>query len=338
MKPSSLNQGNASSVVTHYPEIPRSLMPVVVTDASAKVNASYSQMARSVPVSWLADAPKTYRNLTLRIVPTAASRSVYRDTKANRGRDLLDMAARYIASVPAGQDVLVVGYKGRFRLKGVVADTLDKALLERLKPEDRDRVRYLDYGKHTSTNAYRNVRHVMLLGLNFLPRAASHAASGAALDYDLKSNHPTEDQIRAMHEGMLLDTTMQALLRGNARMGVDGGDCGEMEAIIPQTRQTGIPEDGYRLMFPGATIVADRLLMPSVPLKGRLGQLAGIVARRLQAGERELDNPSLYGEMSISKQQFTALVKLPAWQAHVAACGWRPQRLPGRTAGLHLIG
>lgn len=86
-------QGAAAALVTHYREIPRSLLPVVVTDASAKVNASYRQMARKVPVRWLQDAPKTYRNLTLRVVGTAASRSVYRDPKTTRGRDLVAMGA-----------------------------------------------------------------------------------------------------------------------------------------------------------------------------------------------------------------------------------------------------
>ena len=51
-------QGSASMMITHYPEIPRSLMPVVVTDASAKVNPSYAQMAQKVPLVWLKTPPR----------------------------------------------------------------------------------------------------------------------------------------------------------------------------------------------------------------------------------------------------------------------------------------
>src|SRR6185437_13699313 len=145
--------GAASVLITHYPEIPRSLMPVVVTDASAKVNASYAQMARRVRVEWLKDAPKTYRNMSLRVVPTAASRSVYRDQKTFRGRDLIDMAVRYIESVP-GDAVLVIGYKGRFNIRGVGPTTLQDAITFRLKPEDRSRVHYVAYGRHTATNEF----------------------------------------------------------------------------------------------------------------------------------------------------------------------------------------
>ena len=92
---------------THYPELPPSLMPVIVTDASAHVNKSYTMMGRKVAVRWLKDAHKTYSNMTIRIVPTAASRSVYRDRKTFRGRELIDMAVRYVRSV-APDDVLVV--------------------------------------------------------------------------------------------------------------------------------------------------------------------------------------------------------------------------------------
>lgn len=311
-------------------------MPVVVTDASAKVNASYAQMARKVPVKWLVDAPKTYRNMALRIVPAAASRSVYRDTKTTRGRDLLDMAARYVATIPADEDVLVVGYKGRFRMKGVEQTELDKALLARLKPEDQARVRWLTWGTHTATNDHKDVRRVLLLGLNFVPRAAGHAASGAALDLDLKRDHPTEDQIREIQAGMLMDSTLQAVLRGNARMGVDG-DCGQMEVVIPQTKQSGLSADQYRLMFPEVCLTEDHVLMPPVPLKGRLKELSGVVLRRLEAGETEMSNQSLYEELGMQKTNFSALVRKPEWQAYVSNLGLRPQPLKGRAMGLRLV-
>ena len=141
-----------------------------VTDASAKVNASYAQMASSVPMVSAEGCPKTYRNLSIRLVNLAASRSVYRDMKTTRGRDLLDMVVRYIETVPAGRDILVVGYKGHFRMKGVEETNLHSALLKRLRPEDQPRLRYLTYGNHTATNSHRQVEHIVLMGLNFIRR------------------------------------------------------------------------------------------------------------------------------------------------------------------------
>jgi hypothetical protein len=329
-------QGAAAALVTHYPEIPASLMPLVVTDASAKVNPSYAQMARTRAVRWLVDAPKTYRNMAIRLVPTAASRSVYRDLKTTRGRDLLDLSVRYIESVPAGETVLVIGYRGWFKMKGVDETNLEDALRKRLKPEDNKRTAYLAYGRHTATNDYKHVRHVLLMGLNFIPKAASYAASGAALDLNLKNQHPTEDQVKTMQSGLLMDSTLQALLRGNARNGVEG-DCGDMEAVIFQTTQTGISVGDYRRMFPEVRVITDTVLIPSKPLKGRLKELEGIVTRRLGAGDREMTNASLCGEMDMSERNFRALVQKPEWQERRAQLGLNPQQLSGRMMGLRLV-
>jgi hypothetical protein len=246
------------------------------------------------------------------------------------------MAARYISSVPAGEKVLVIGSKGWFKMKGVDETSLLEALKKRSKPEDIARMAYLTWGRHTATNDHKDVQHILLLGLNFIPKAAGHAASGAALGLDLKDEHPTEDQIRAMHRGMLMDATLQAVLRGNARNGEDG-DCGVMEVIIPQSKQNGLSERECHAMFPEAVIIRDRVLMPEKALPGRLKDLAVIVERRLAAGETEMTNLSLYEEMGMQRQNFSKLVRRPEWQAHVAALGLQPQPLKGRAMGLRLV-
>lgn len=336
-------QGNLSILITHYPEIPASLMPIVVTDASARLNPSYTQMAHRVPLRWLKDAPKTYRNLSIRIVPTSASRTAYRDKKTFRGRDLIDMAGRYIAGVP-GEDVLVIGYKGRFGIRGtdqkdirgIERNDIRTAVEARLKPEDRSRVHYLSYGQHTATNDFKHCKRIILLGLDFKPRAAGHATSGAAQNLNLINDHPTTDQIKEMQDGMLIDSTLQAILRGHARMGVDG-DCGTCEVIIPQTKQMGIAWSDYRRMFPEVSIAQDTVLIPSQPLKGRLKELDEIVVRRLGENESEMTNASLYGEMGMDKANFRALAKTPAWQARMAQLGLHPELLSGRMMGLRVL-
>jgi hypothetical protein len=209
-------------------------------------------------------------------------------------------------------------------------------LRRRLKPEDDKRVSYLAYGRHTATNDYKTVRHVLMLGLNFIPKAAGHAASGAALDLNLKNEQPTEEQIRDVQRGLLMDSTLQALLRGNARQG-EGGDCGVMEAVVFQTKIAGLSEAEYQKCFPEVNLVHDRVLMPEKKLGGRLDDLKAIIERRLAAGETEMTNPSLYDELKMAQPNFTRLVTRPEWQSYVAALGLRPQRLPGRMSGLRVI-
>ena len=331
------------TLIAHYPELPPSLMPVIVTDASARLNRSYALMAQKVPVRWLREATKTYRNMTLRIVPAAASRSVYRDPKSFRGRDLIDMATRYIRSV-APEEVLVVSYKGNLNIHGVTERTIRAAIDARLgdgavwidKGTDLRRVHHITWGQHTASNDFKHVRHIILMGLNFLPRPASYASAGAALDMDLTKERPDATDVEDMRLGMLKDATLQAILRGNARMGVDG-DCGFMEVVIPQTKQTGLSANDYVAMFPGVSIEDDRVLIPPKPLKGRLRQLQRIVDRRILAGETELSNPSLYAEMAMRQPNFAKLVRNPEWQAYCAAAGLRPMRLKGSLMGLRKV-
>ena len=222
-------------------------------------------------------------------------------------------------------------------MRGVDQTMIKDAILGRLKLEDQACVHYLSYGQHTATNAFKGCKRVLLMGLNFLPRPVSMAASGAALDMSPVDQLPSDIQVQTMRVGMLMDSTLQALLRGNARMGV-GGDCGDMEAVIPQTKQTGISLADYRRMFPGVRIVDDRVLMPPKPLTGRLGDLAGVVSRRLEAGEREMTNPSLYAELGMDQRNFSKLVKRPEWRAYISQLGLNPQKLACGMVGLVLVG
>jgi hypothetical protein len=216
---------------------------VFVTDASAAEGVnheSYAQMNRNTAlrIIHLREAQKTYSNLTLRIVDTAASRSVFREQNSTKGRDLIDTAVRYIRSKP-GEEVLVISYKSAFRMKGVGFKTIQVAIADLLTEEERARVRHITYGNHTSTNAHHDIRNVLLIGLNFRSSTYSFASSAAAQDKALKpddlTSHPTETDVEKMALGMLKDTTLQALLRGHARK-ADKGDCGAMEGSRPCRR------------------------------------------------------------------------------------------------------
>lgn len=338
------NRGKGG-LLHHTPEIPPSLMPVIVTDASAALGVhhdSYAYMARTRPVRWLAEAQKTYGNLTLRIVPTAASRSVYRDTQKPRGRDLIDMAVHYIRRV-APQRVLVIGYRNRFQMKGVRETTIKAAIKARLTADEWEKVHYLTWGRHTATNEHSEVRHVVLMGLNYLPSVAVHAAAGAMLDLTMRSSdpsdHPSKHEVVEMRRGMLRDSTLQAILRGNARKGVNG-DCGEMVAVIPQTRQLGLSENDYRGMFPCAAIQHDAALLPAKPakkakpLRGNLLKLCKILNAHRAAGETEIATPDLVAQMGMDRSNFRNLTKRPEWLAWLTANGWEACNMTGRTTGI----
>jgi hypothetical protein len=308
--------GQRSVVVTHYPELPISILPIVVTDASAQVNASYAKMRQKGLIRDLRSARKTYQNMHLRLVPMAASRSAFKENRGQQGKAVLDTVARYIQTVPVGEPVLVIGYKGNFSIKGERTHTLDQALLGRLTPDDQKRVSWLHYGEHTATNAHRETKHVVLMGLHYTPHALHVASTAAADDMDLRRHTPTSTDVSDMRDGLLMDATLQAILRGHARMG-SGGRCGDCEVVVFQTRQKGLTDEQWRKMFPEVVLMHDKVLAPRVPLKGRLLELATIVERRLAAGETEISYPSLYEEMRMEKSNFARLIKSDAWQVHI---------------------
>lgn len=333
------SNASASSLVTYVPELPSSLMPVLVTDASAARGVhhqSYQMMSSTRPVVRLKEATKAYTNLTLRIVPTAASRSIYRKVNSHEGRDLIDMIVGYIRRV-ALEPVLVVSYKSAFTIHGIKERTIRDAVDARLTDDERARVSHMTWGSHTATNDHKAVARVVFAGLNFMPAAAAYAASGAALGKPMNTaaveDHPTGEQVKDMERGMLRDSTLQAVLRGAARMGIDG-DCGRQEVVIPQAPQTGLSTADYMGMFPGCKVARDLTLLPLKPLKGRLLKCSAVVLRRHEAGDHEITDPSIYGELEMGRADYGKLKRKEEWVAWLSAVGWHQAKLGGGIMGL----
>jgi hypothetical protein len=329
---------NAPTVITHYPEIPRSLMPLIVTDASALVNRAYAQMSKSgTPIIPLRDAGKTYANMTVRVVPHAASRSQYR--KSETRTKLLDGVVRYIRE--SDRHVFVFGYKGLdFAPRTAAHRTLKAQLQHRLgkaQPviDDEDLAKlmqkegavealtakgrvvfYLTHGRGTATNFYRCIDRVCLMGLDFPAVAVAHATSGSAQDLDLVNHHPTEEQIEEVYWGLLLDRTLQPGLRGSARVSKEG-DCLPMELVVFQHPTTGLSRKQFsEVLFRGCRVVTDETIIPTPEAaKTHLRKLLEIAERRLKAGETVLSFGSLKATLGLLPGNFARLIGSDEWRA-----------------------
>lgn len=329
-----------SSLVTHIPELPRTLLPAVVTDASAARgvhHAAYDQMAITMPILRLVEAEKTYRNLTIKRVHVTASRSAYRDQKGFKARELIEMIVRYIQRC-APHQVLVITYKNRMAMKDVAERTIEEAVKAALQAtgENTDRVRFVPWGRHTSTNEFKTYHHMIFAGLNFLPKSAAYAASGAALGRSMKTedakDHPTSKDVWEMERGMLRDSTLQAILRGAARIGVDG-DCEPQEVVIPASPQTGLTDDDYFSMFPGCKVEHDLTLRPLQPLTGNPKRLFEVIMTRQAKGETEVDGVSIYTHLGMSSAIYSKTKDHQTLLAWLTGHGWLPQNLKGNRKG-----
>ena len=335
------NRGQGT-LLSHVQALPDSIMPITVTDASAAFGVDhvfYEMLAESRHIVRLKDAPKTYKNLTVRVVAVAASRSTFRDRASDEGPKLLDMAVRYIQE---GQDeVLVVSYKTPFVMRGQrVRRSVAEAINDRLTDDEKSRTRHLTWGTHKASNHHRHIRRMLVLGLDYQPPAAHRASAGAALQLPMNSSdpsdHPTGAKISRRQIGGLRDSLLQAVMRGHARVGL-AGDCGAMEVVVVQSPRSGLSKADYEGMFPGATIKVDKLLFPELILTGRMKEAADMIRRRLDAGEAVIAFTALYGEMETSRQSFGRLIKDPKMAQWLANEGLEKVKLNARSTAFQMI-
>jgi hypothetical protein len=74
-----MRQGQTLKLITHYSELPRDVLPIVLNDASADLNRAYTHMEETYGIiTKLASASKDYEALTIRKVGVPASRSVFK--------------------------------------------------------------------------------------------------------------------------------------------------------------------------------------------------------------------------------------------------------------------
>ncbi len=248
------------------------------------------------------------------------------------------MAVDYVRRV-APEPVLIVSYRNRFVMKGIRERTITEAIKARLQPEENDRVSHLTRGNHTATNRFTTHRHVVLMGLNFVPGPAAYAASGAIQDLSMLTaeEQPTNDDVQEIRVGSLRDSTLQAILRGNARL-CQNGDCGPMTAVIPQVLQSGISYGDYRRMFPEADPQEDLTLIPLKPLKGNRRKITQFLEARAAAGHRVVSGSAICESLGVDRRDLSDLIRHALFKAWLAANGWRQINLKGNAKGFQFVG
>ena len=114
-----------------------------------------------------------------------------------------------------------------------------------------DRVSFLNWGKHQGTNEFRNIKNVILAGLNNHPET----------DYEMKARYYSgisNDQevskalVQEIKAGEQKHHILQALCRSSVRQG-NGSDCGPCNAYIIAPKRSGV-RDFLPKVFPGCTV------------------------------------------------------------------------------------
>ena len=234
---------NARTVITaldNRDAIPNDLAPAVILDASGRVRATYEQWEKSTgKLLRLPSAVRGYRNLTLHVMDKGSGKTAW----MHNGDALAREVAQMIDSRPE-EKWLIIYHKGVNG--GAVPDQI-MGLLN----SNPDRVSFLNWGKHQGTNEFRNIKNVILAGLNNHPET----------DYEMKARYYSgisNDQevskalVQEIKAGEQKHHILQALCRSSVRQG-NGSDCGPCNAYIIAPKRSGV-RDFLPKVFPGCTV------------------------------------------------------------------------------------
>ncbi|MPQ96222.1 hypothetical protein [Thioclava sp. JE_KL1] len=245
--------------------LPEDFAPALILDASARVRTSYREWQRqSAGPVLLPSAAKSYAPLTLHLLDQGGGKFSWQENGDQLAREI----ATIIDSKP-DEPWLVIHHKAFGK---VAPEQLIKAHCQ----TEVDRVEFLSWGSHRSTNAFHHVPNVIVAGLMHLPesqlRGLAYASSGLPVTEELP-----EGLVEEIELGELGDILLQAVGRGRAR-GCAGGRCLPCDAHIIAAPRYGLREalPGW---FPDARIATWN--PKHKPLRGSLRDAVGFIEARL---------------------------------------------------------
>jgi hypothetical protein len=220
--------------------IPDDLAPAVILDASGRLRTSYKLWEQHKGnLVRLPSATKSYQNLIVHIMNKGSGKTAWSDN----GEELAQEVAHLIDTKP-DEEWLVIHHK-----------TSDPEripnLIRGLMATGTDRISFLNWGRHQGTNAYRDIKNVILAGMNNYSEIDYEmmARCYSGIRNDQKVPKALVDQMRS---GELRHHILQALCRSSVRQG-NGSDCDPCNAYIIAPSRFGaldfLPE-----VFPGCRV------------------------------------------------------------------------------------
>jgi hypothetical protein len=291
--------------------IPEDFAPALILDASGRVRQTYRTMETAGLLKRLPEAPMDYRNLRIRHWGRAASRSAMGDPKARQ--EVLEAVAATINESGADEPWLVIHHQDREGASYSLKDELSGLVV------NSSRLSWLHWGNHHGTNAYQDIRKVVVIGLWLKPPptySALHVAAGGRLD--LATDKATLDALKAGEDRHNL---LQAVCRGAVRKGSEGV-CGACEVHL-----VGKMGKGARQLleetFPGAEV--GRWVPRGHELTGSALRVARALERAFsQPGTQRVQKGALRVALGFrSSEALAKVIRREDFRAWVTSRGWQ---------------
>jgi hypothetical protein len=237
-----------ATTISYRETLPKEFAPLLVLDASGSLRLTYKlwEEGRGNLIR-LSSPGKSYDNLTIHHWDHAAGKSAHQDEA--KVETLAEGISKTIAEMPPEEEVLIILRKqedlSHPSLEDRVATKVSDAGL------DTSRLHFLTWGKHTATNEYADVRHVIVVGALQYAYAQNEAMARAATGLGVEDN-VSKRKVEKLRLGEVGHHLFQAVGRGAVRKSV-GGDCPPGCHLWIATSSLGaapIPSELLKTIFP----------------------------------------------------------------------------------------
>lgn len=274
--------------------IPNDIAPLIITDASGTVRATYPYWQQaSGDLVRLPSGGNDYRDVRFHIWPTPCGK----DTLADVGKSwsIYRHVAETMATKPK-ERWLVISYK--------TGDRLDVESAVREATGEAIDFSYLNWGRHHGINDFKDIRNIVVIGSFFKDELDYVALASAAAP--AAPMVPDRSVIPVMRVGEFKHDMLQAVMRGNARNSKDGvaGEC-TVYMIVSNL------DDPAKLIgetFPGA--VAERWSPVKRKPTGRAKEVIDFFEHHYPPGTPfRINKRAVYAILGMSKQHFGNLCR-----------------------------
>ena len=225
---------SGKTLVSYEEFLPEDLTPMLILDASGHQRKTYEFWHRHRgSLKFLESPQKDYSGLTVHQWNEGSGRVAHKSDKAfsiARG-----IAKTINNDIPQEAEVLVIHFKPDpqprprggvpQKRKGRIPDM--EAEIKSLVHRNPDRVKFLNWGRHTATNDYCTIKYVFLAGV--LQYNLAQYDATVRLSKGMKvEDESDQDDYAAIRFGEIANNILQAANRGLVRNSVEGGcpaDC-----------------------------------------------------------------------------------------------------------------
>ncbi len=226
-----------STVLSYEETIPEDIAPLLVLDASGSCRATYDEMAsHRKNIARLKTAHKDHSDLEVHHWRTGGGKTSF----FKHADEYVEGIANTI-NKEFDREWLIIIHKDIPDLE----DRIRSLLLE----VDQDKIYFITWGKHRSTNKYAHVDRVILAGTLFLSDSQYESLGRLSAGRLPEHGEYSKDSISRVALGELKHVILQGACRGAVRL-CEGDKCRPCKIFIMGAKKSGVKQELIQELFP----------------------------------------------------------------------------------------